>query len=466
MGDAMNERNLSTLPNAASREPGVPVEFMHTVEEEDLGFYREPPPPTPGFTLGDVMQVLRQRSLTLLLGALLGLAAVAGLLAWTTPLYAVSAKVVITRQAPGELVDTDSGSSAFIATQAEVMQSPTVVQAAVATLPRPAHLAPEDDAVKEVLDAVHASAITHTRVIALGYMGEDAGYGAALLTAMVDAYVAEMRDTTRSSQAQSLDTKAAELDVLLRDIVRQESRIKELRQINSIIGTADEAAAAQTEQLNDQIQQLAQVRNRRIELESRLLTGGAVLNVDDPVRFSLQEDLRQAEAELAKARLSLTAEHPTIVVAERNVEVLRGQLAVNVEASPSALRQEIAEVARLEAELMVLETHTRGRLADIELHRREENELLAELERTRSLADEWRRELLNQRLVARLTQAGDAGIGARIIAQPAAPDEPAWPKPKLMLPAGLVLGLGGGFVVALVSLRLQRSADVSRGSKP
>jgi uncharacterized protein involved in exopolysaccharide biosynthesis len=468
------KENLSSIPNidlvdlyekVDSHKPETESQGPVVEEDEVLGLGAEGSPVVLGFTLDDFMQVLRRKYLTLLAGAVVGLALVAAVLTWTTPIYAVSAKVVVSRQDPGELVGTDSGSSIFIATQAEVMSSLSVVAKAVATLPRPDHLKPDADAAANAHGAVQASAISNTRVIALAYLGADANYGAALLTAMVGVYGNELRDTTRSGQAQALDTKAAELDVLLEEIANQEAQIKELRGINDIIGSADEAAAAQTDRLRGQTVELRDVRSRRIELESRLATGGgAGLNVDDPGRRSLQEDLRLAEAELSRASLSLTAEHPTVVAAADNVEVLREQLAASDDASPVALLQQIAEAKRYEAELTALESRSGRRLEAIESHRRDENELLTELARTQSLADSWRHELFDQRLVARLAQTGNVGVSARFIADPVAPDDPVWPRPKMMLPAGLMFGLFVGFLFGLSSLR--RRGVSTRVSNP
>jgi uncharacterized protein involved in exopolysaccharide biosynthesis len=450
----------SRLPReSASRNADLAQKNDRPGANDYFGVY-EPSPPVFGFTLGDLILVLKQRRLFLLVGALAGVGLAILVLAVTSPLYAVSAQVVITQQTPGQLIDTDSGSSAFIATQAEVIQSLTVVQAAVATLPPPSYLGPEDDAVLNALGAVHASAITGTRVIALGYLGADAKYGAALLNAMVDVYVTEVRSTIRSGQAKLLDTKSAEYETLMEEIASLESRINDLRRANGVIGNADEAAAAQASQLKIYAENLMEVRNRRIELENRLATGVATMTADDPLRNSLRQDLRQAESELAKARRSLTAEHPAVVTAERNVKVLRAQLASIVGGSLGIQRQQINEAARLEAELVILEAESRTRLEVIELHRREENKLLADLVRMQSQADEWRRELFDQQVVARLAQAGDVGIGARIIEEPVLPEQPVWPKKKIMVLAGTVFGLAVGFLCALVSLRRQRDPGV------
>jgi uncharacterized protein involved in exopolysaccharide biosynthesis len=445
---------------AASRNPDLLPEIVRAVVNEFIGVVQHTPqPPVIGFTWGDFVEVLKKRRLYLLIGAIVGAQLAVLTLVFTTPLYGVSAQVVITQQAPGQLIDTDAGSSAFIATQAEVINSLTVVQAAVAMLPRPAHLDPEDDAVADALNAVNASAISGTRVIALAYLGADAKYGADLLTAMVDVYLTEARSTTRSGQATLLDTKGGELEKLLEEIARQESHINELRRVTGITGTADEAVAAQTERLNSNVAELMEARNRRIEAESRLATGGATSIVDDP-RSSLREELRQAKSELAIASIMLTAEHPTVVGAKRNVAVLEAQLASTVDGSRGALRQQVDAATRREAELTTIEAQSRQRLEAIELHRREENKLLVELARLQLQADEWGRDVSDQRLVAQLAQAGDVGIGARIIAKPVVPDEPVWPKKKFVLLAGTVLGLTVGFVFALISLRRRRDPGV------
>lgn len=472
MDDKMNKSEVPNEPSevpqvpsevpkvpseAASRNPDLLPEIVRAVVNEFIGVVQHtPPPPVIGFTWGDFVEVLKKRRLFLLIGAIAGAQLAVLTLVFTTPLYGVSAQVVITQQAPGQLIDTDAGSSAFIATQAEVINSLTVVQAAVATLPRPAHLEPEDDAVADALNAVNASAISGTRVIALAYLGADANYGAALLTAMVDVYLTEARSTTRSGQATLLDTKGAELEKLREEIARRESQINEMRRVTGIIGTADEAAEAQTERLNSRVGELMEARNRRIEAESRLATGGVT---DDP-RSSLKEDLRQAKSELAIASIMLTAEHPTVVSAKRNVAVLEAQLASTVDGSRGALRQQINEATRREAELTTIEAQSRQRLEVIELHRREENKLLVELARLQLQADEWGRDVSDQQLVAQLAQAGDVGIGARIIAEPVVPDKPLWPKKKFVLLAGTVLGLTVSFVFALVSLRRRRDPGV------
>jgi len=453
----------SNLPSeTAARNPDLLPEIVRSVVNEFIGVYRHAPQPPPvfGFTWGDIVEVVKKRFRFLLIGAVVGIQLAIIALMLIKPLYAVSAQVVITQQAPGQLIDMDAGSSAFIATQAEVMHSLDVVQAAVAKLPRPPHLEPEQDGIAEAMDAVQASAISGTRVIALGYLGVDANYGAALLNAMIDVYLTKVRSTTSSGQTNLIDTKGAELKELLEEIAREESQLNDLRRVAGILGTADEAAAAQSERLNGLAAEVTEARNQRIKLKSQLATGGGTLIADDRVRSSLREDLRQAESELAKARTTLTSEHPAAVAAKRNVEVLRAQLASSDGGSRGVVRQQVDEAVRLEKELAAIEAKARERLKVIEVHRRKENKVLVELERMQLQADKLRSELLDQRLEARLAKAGDVGIGARVIAEPVIPSRPVWPKKAIMLFAGAALGLAVGFVVALLSLRKKREPEM------
>ena len=445
-----------------SHDPITANEDLIGREDDVLEAYSDGSRVEPVFTLKDVILVLRRKYFALLAGALIGLVVTAAILANTAPLYGVSAKVVISQQDPGELVNTDSGSATFIATQAEVLSSLSVVAKAVESLPRPDHLEPDADAVANAHAAIQASPIKQTRVVALSYLGPNGAYGAELLKAMVDAYTGEMRDTTRSAQAQAMDAKTAELDELLAEIANQEAQITELRAVNNIIGTADEAAAAQSDRLRDLTDELTQARSRRMELESRLATGGgAGAVVGDRSRQSLQEDLRLAEAELARVSRTLTAEHPTVVAARSNVEILREQLAAS---DRIVLVDQIAEATRQEAELTALVSQSRSRLESIESHRQDENELIAKLEQNRSLADVWRHELSELRRGAQLTEQGNVGVSARFTDVPVAPDGPVWPKPKLVLPAGLVIGAFGGFLFGLVALR--RRGKLETASNP
>lgn len=412
----------------------------------------------PGFSirLADLERAVRERRRMLVWGLVAGVATGLAVLLTSTPLYPVSAQVVIERRDPG--ARASNAGSAFVATQAEVLQSRSVVASAVETLPRPAHLEPEDDPVAAALEAVRASPVSGTQVVALGYLGPDPDHGVRLLEAIVASYRDVLRQDEIDAQQESLRAKQAEIRVLDEELAALEERLAGLRLEHGILGTAEDTASAQTSLLRDLSRQLADVRNERIALENRLATGGEQLAILDPATRSLQEQLWEAQAELSRVQLSLKPRHPAVEAARREVEVLERQLAQSARATPEALKRDIAAALGLERQLLTVYEQEQQRMATIEQDRREETLLLAELERVRALADTRRAELLDQRLQRRLAEAGEVGVGARLIEAPMRPEGASWPKPIPILGLGAALGLTAGFVAALISLRREQDA--------
>ncbi|MBW1843969.1 MAG: hypothetical protein JRJ05_06470 [Deltaproteobacteria bacterium] len=120
------------------------------------------------------------------------------------------------------------------------------------------------------------------------------------------------------------------------------------------------------------------------------------------------------------------------------------------------MRRDIEAARGLEAQLGLVYELERERMAEIERYRRDETNLLIELERIRGMSDVRRSELLDQRLVARLAESGEVGVTARMIEEPILPEEATWPRPKFVLAGSAIFGLFGGVVTAIISLRRSR----------
>lgn len=451
-------------PRDPDKQPEVRLELTRAGVEQVLSLYSQEQGArreAGGFTLRfeDIERAIRERRQMLVVGLLAGLVVGALIVTLSSPLYAVSAQVVLERRdAPRSASAESAGSagSAFIATQAEIMGSRSVVEAAVASLPRPGHLEPEADATKSALEAVVATPVSGTQVVSLGYLGPDAPYGIRLLEAIVEQYRKTVGELERQSQQEKLSAKQVELDLLDQEVAELEKKLDALRSANDVAGTGDDAAEAQSAVLRDQAQQLAQVRSQRIELETRLASGSEQLAILDPATKELQDQLWRAEAELERIQLTLMPQHPAVEAAQRNVDALRKQLAATAGATPAALRRDLQATRALERELEAAERQERGRMGRLEGYRREEKTLVAELEKVREMADVRRNELIDHRLLTRLAEAGEVGVSARIIAAPALPEEATWPRTKLIVAACALLGLGVGFVAALISLQRSR----------
>lgn len=469
MSDIHLPRNRG--PEDEEPQPEVRLELTRAGVDQVLSLYSSERDAGRGdgfsFRLEDIERAIRERRRMLAIGLAGGLGLAVLVILFSTPLYPVSARIVLEQQdvsTDDTAISARTAGSSFIATQAEVMESRSVVERALEKIPRAPYLDEDDDAVAEAEESIDVTPISQTQVVALAYLGPDPAHGVRLLEALVEAYREVVSRNDRASQAQKLRAKQAEIEVLESQAEEMESRLASLRSDNEILGSGDEAAEAQAQILDDQMRQLTEVRRERIALESRLAAGGEETAELDPATRSLQQDLWEAEAELARAEQTLKPRHPSVESARRRVQVLRRQIRASKEARPEALRREIEATRSLEDELRAAYEAERQRMADIERHRRQETALLEAIERIRTMSDARRRELLDQRLVSRLAEEGETSITARVIEPPKLPKEPVWPRNKLVLAGGAGLGLAAGFLAALFSL--QRSRQVWVGPAP
>lgn len=457
----MSDTHLPSTTEDDGQSPEVKLELTRAGIQQVLSLYaqdHEAPTSPDAFSIRmeDVMKVLAEKRRMLLMGVLAGLALGSLVLLFSTPLYPVSAQVVIERHdvsTSRPISGPGGGGSAFVATQAEVMQSRSVIAAATDRLPHPPYLEADDDPVTSALETVVASPVSGTQVVALGYLGPDPNYGVELLTAVVAAYKNTIRANEAQNQNMKLEGEQREIDALNEEALALEQKLQSMRTANNIVGTAEDAVATQSVVLQGLNQQLADARSQRITLENRLAAGGDKLSILDPATRSLQEQLWQAEAALGRARLTLMPAHPAVQAAERDVAVLKKQLRSSSKATPGALKRDVQSFAGLEQQLKTVYAEETQRMAELEAYRRQESVFALELERVREMSDARRRELLDQRLLARLAETGEIGISAQMIEAPRIPEGPAWPKPRFVLAVGVLLGLLGGFAAALFSLR-------------
>lgn len=462
----MSTPHLPQSPDANDGEstPEVRLELTRAGVQEVLSLYSQEQRSTSGdsgFTirLVDVERAIRERRRLLLGAVVTGIVLAAIVILASTPLYPVSAQVVLERydmtRAESAGRNAAPGAS-FVSTQAEVMQSDSVVRRAATGLARPAFLDDDDDVVAAALEAVQASPVSGTQIVALGYLGPDAAWGVSLIEAIVESYRTELARHESTLQREKLDAKQAEIDVLEAEAEALETRLAALRREKGTFGTAEDTAETQSDLLRELTERITETRSQRIALENRLATGNDQLAILDPAMRTLQERLWEAEAELARVRLSLTARHPAVEAAQREVTVLRRQLNASAKATPEALERDIAATRGLEAQLQAVYDEERAKMSALEIDRREESLVLAELERVRGLADTRRAELLDQRLLTRLAERGEVGVAARLIAPPTLPSGPVWPRPLLLLAGGAGLGLVIGFALALLAFHRER----------
>lgn len=453
----MTDSNLPADKPADDSPPEVKLELTRAGVREVLSLYAEETAMRNGYAgahwkLEDFLHAGQRYWKRIALLGLLGLILGAVVANVATPIWTVTAEVVIERQDPTEeRMGNDLAGSAFVATQAEILQSRSVVSRALEKLGPPPSASSQANPVSAVQENLQASPISGTQVVALSYIGPDLQYGTDLLVAAVTAYRDQLKNDELENQAQRLAAKEAEYRLLTEELNALEERLAGLRAENFSGGSAEEAIAAYNRIIADQTQRLGSVRQQRLALENQLIAGNLSNLRDDPVTRALMERLVQAEAELGRVQQTLRPGHPTVEAAQREVNLLRRQLQSTEDASPNALRKEIEAARGVETELENLLRTERNNLTNAERARRQEQLVQDELAQMRDLLDIRRVALLDQRLLARLAEAGEIGVTASLIASPIQPAEPTWPRLPLLLALGLAAGLGIGWVWALVS---------------
>lgn len=454
----MNTPNLpdSTDPDKDSHVPEVRLELTQAGVRQVLSLYAEETAGSATYrgvqiSFADILRAMMARKGTVALSVAAGLVLALIILVVTTPLYSVTTQVVLDRQDTLEsALNAGGGGSAFIATQAEIMQSRSVIEAAVATLK-----APDTDAdpVLAALESLQASPISGTQVVALSYLGPDPLYGAELLEATVNAYRSRLQADEQRNQAERLEAKEVEFAALLEEVQQLEETLQSIRFSYFNGSSAEDSVDARNQIIRSQQQQLQDARQRRIELESQLLAGSVASLSDDPVNRSLQDRLIQAEAELSRLTHTLKPGHPSREAAQREVALLKAQVAEANRAMPVLRRREIEALKGLEATLVAELEAEHTQLSSIERRRREEQLVMDDLEQTKLLVEQRRRALLDQKLFSRLAKNGEVGVTARLIAKPAQPLVPIWPNPLLVLALGGMIGLLAGGIWAVAKER-------------
>jgi uncharacterized protein involved in exopolysaccharide biosynthesis len=465
------------LPVAAGRgEPELRLEFSNAgvrrvwalYSEDEGAAASEPlPPPAPedplSFLLRDLPALAwrRRKHLAIGLGAGLGFGLL--YLSVATYVYHVGANVLIERRA-SPLDEGDRLRGWSLATQAEILQSPSIVRDAVESLAERGLVRPGAEAAGEAapgeatLPIVAATPITGTNVVVISYRTPDPAWGTAFVAALIESYGAYARSIERTTPERALELVRRKEKEIREELTARESEYQKLRGASQSFGEGSEALTVQKAVLERHAQMLVDARTHRFDLENRLAAarassrGGARPVPEAAAR--LQEELWRAELRLAQASDRFSDEHPEVVSARNEVETLKRQLAASRLADVAALEREVAAARETERRLEeAYEREVRKGIA-LDAHRLREEELLEKIRSLRSVHELALEKLKTLELHYEAASEGDGGVIVRVLDGPAASTGPVWPQPVLVLLPCAFVGLLGGLGLALLSERL------------
>ncbi|KFC70681.1 Capsular exopolysaccharide family protein [Devosia sp. LC5] len=395
-----------------------------------------------------------------------------------TPSYRASAQIfidpqnlqVLERDLTPSTASGDAG-VVLIESQARVMASDSVLRAAATQLdlqndpefigrPNPlralldslaggASDAPRDDLSKAVLalsKAVHVVRLDRTYVVDIHAESESATKAAAIANAVVSNYLG-LRETQRAAQAErasgALEGRLAQL---LGELESAENAVERFKTANGIVETGGqsllEGEVGQTNQaLLAADNALAAARVERDQLQALAANSEQAAAAPEAMGSAditrLRDQLQTANADVAVLRATLGAQHPRLIVAEQRVTGARAALDAEVArlliAADLALQRARDNASALRSRL----ENATANLQATDAKRIRLRQLEREAEASRAV---YQDALLRSRETAE--QARLDTLNAQVVSQAAAPSERSFPpKPSMLLPLGLIVGL-------------------------
>ncbi len=184
--------------------------------------------------------------------------------------YEASARVLVQQQDLLDSVRKVRSDDEFLATQAEIIRSPVIIEKALETVKVELPEGSEMDPVLYVLKGLKVSPIQKTNVLMISFRGSDREVANQLVTTVISCYSDFMKSTEAVRASDSLRLMRQREQDLRSQLATLQQKHESHRKSSPQIGQGAEAMALPMAKLRGIGDQLAQTSGRRMELENRL----------------------------------------------------------------------------------------------------------------------------------------------------------------------------------------------------
>ena len=365
-----------------------------------------------------------------------------------TKIYGAGTEVLVERRdsALGEFARVTVANNAFLATQAEIIHSQTIVEPALATLPFDLSDDPEADPVRIALASLSVSPVHGTDVLAIHYRGVDAEKGVWLLDAVLDQYRAFLSSIEFEGHSGALDLLREREHALGQQVAELEEEYKESVRRSGSLDASGSLHEVDQEMLELHAKRAVEAANLRRDLETEYQAFGSALgrgewSIPNSVADAhLLDLLNSANSELALLLVTHGPNHPDIRGSRRKVEILQKQLS---EQMASAIQR-----ARLdERRLGTAYQQKRHASGSRDVERRNQERLRTEIARLADLHMSAVTVLADKELT--VGALGRSGVQVRVLKSARIASDQLWPRPGMVLLPCLVIGVLGGGMLGL-----------------
>ncbi len=446
--------------------------------------------------LASLIRILRRR-LGLIVMTVAVVMSIAGAYAFlTTPIYTASTKILIdprkkhtigTEVVPSGLGTTAGESFALVDSQVKMILSDAVLRPVVRELhlatdpefgaPRPGLLSgitglfassandaaadnPEERALVALTKHLKVERDDQTYVIEIDASSENAAKAARIAQAVAESYMADQsRDKVDTTQQVS-SRMDGQLATLRDRLQKAETKVETFRAAHNLQEAEGELIdTRQLKGLNDQLTaakaDLAKNEAKVQQVERILKSGVEPEMIGDAIASETVTRLREQYAIASRREAILSAtllpSHPQMQQAHSEVERLRGLIRAEVQRISKAIHldYDLSKRRLAAAEAALAASRHDANINDSA--RIKLRELTREAETTRAVYESF---------LSRVKEMNEAETiytaDARIISPAAIPNNPSWPKKRLILALALVFGCGLGGSLALAAEHLDR----------
>jgi polysaccharide biosynthesis transport protein len=452
----------------------------------------------------DFWSFIKRRAMLLLLSSALGVAAGAAYLANTPANYTAVARLVMDpSQAKIASQDAASGTiiieAAEIASQVEIVKSEAVARSVIAeldltndpeiqnvssivgtvkswisTLTTKASGTPQlltDDqrmrrTMAGFLARVSARRVGLSYVLEVGYSSADPDRAALIANAIARTYIRNGMTGRSEAAKRGSEWLEERLIEIAKQARQSQMAVEEYRAAKGITQVGDRSTLDQR-QLVEISSQLLQAQaatttdKAKLDTIAKLVNGtepeaGMDETLNSPLVIKLRDEMRLAENRLEGLKLRYEPANPAIISAQAEISRLKGELQSEYLRLENVLRSNL-EVTMAKERLMnsqmgiVRDRDVQSNLAQVDL---------AELESRASTYRKMYESVLQQLLSALQVQSFPLGT-ARITTAASSPFSKSSPKPALVLPLSLLLGLGSGLMGGALRETMNRSIRTS-----
>ncbi len=441
---------------------------------------------------------------------LVSLLAGAGYLMKVEPTYQVNARLLVQQEGfPLERDIQSRKDTEFLATQAEIIGSPAVVEQAAVSLEgkMPAGFG-EGGVVRSILGSLLVKPVTGTNVLSISFRSHDEEFAVDTVNAIVHSYQKYLQEMDRDSNLHALDLLTESERTLRSDLEDLQAKYRRIRKNSPLMGQGAQAASVQRSLLENLGMSLSATRTRRIELENQIRVmklsptahvaladkGAVITPVSAPARLqsvssqpddpelvdwrdslvpnmqaegyeslmSFRQQVALAEIRLQGLERNYGEKHPEMKAVRKEVSAWKKVLHEMVENAPKMLERDLATIELQEQRLTDLYEKEFEKAKVVDSHLLEEQQALDGIQRVQMIHDSILTQLRELQLADQALENGRSVVKVAVLEAPALKHHPIWPKKSVLLGGCLSLGLVAG--MGLIAGFARASAPTTAGS--